>query len=83
MPPLCILVRERPLDSHGACFKKKLALGLAKKYILASIMCEKNSLAPSIENSMSPLSIHEINVCPLSMKRKCLPPMHDIIMDWG
>ena len=90
-------VRERPLDSQGGAWvffeKNILALVLAKKNILALTMCEKNILAPSIEKKMSALYPWKENVCPLSMKRKCLPSIYmkrkcwpsinDMIMDRG
>ena len=91
-------LRERPLDSQGGgawvFFEKNiLALVLAKKIILALTMCEKNILASSIEKKMSALYPWKENVCPLSMKRKCLPSIYmeikcwasinDIIMDRG
>ena len=80
-------LRERPLDSQGGAWvfleKNILALVLAKKNILALTMCEKNILAPSIEKKMSALYLWKENVCPLYMKRKCLPSINDIIMDRG
>ena len=94
----CNSIRERPLDSQGGgawgFFEKNiLALVLAKKNILALTICEKNILAPSIEKKMSALYPWKENVCPLSMKRKCLPSIYmkikcwpsinDIIMDRG
>ena len=83
---LIMQVRERPLDSQGGAWvffeKNILALVLAKKNILALTMCEKNILAPSIEKKMSALYPWKENVCPLSMKRKCLPSIYMKIKCW-
>ena len=60
----------------GAGFKKTIRPRFWQSKNLALTMCETNILTPSIEK-MSALYPWKEIVCPLYMKTKCLPSIHE------